>query len=339
MTILWMGALFACDPTTTDPTDDPCEEATSWADTDGDGFGDADAPVDACTPPAGHVTNADDCDDADPDIHPGQAEQCDAIDNDCSGVADDGLTFVDYYVDRDGDGYGAGTPVSSCTAVPDHVTQDGDCDDVDIDVNPDGVEICDAIDNDCSGAADDGLSFDDYFADGDGDGYGAGVAVSSCEPVPGFVTQDGDCDDTASEVNPAAPEICDAIDNDCAGGADDGLIFVDYYVDRDGDGYGTGAGVSACTTIAGSATQAGDCDDTDAAVNPGAVEICDDIDNDCANGIDEGLKTAYYVDGDGDGFGAGLAQLSCVPVVGRVTLEGDCDDADDTIHPAATETC
>ncbi|MEO0601539.1 MAG: putative metal-binding motif-containing protein, partial [Myxococcota bacterium] len=337
--IVCMGALFACDPTTSDIPDDPCEATTTWADADGDGFGDADAPVEACEAPAGHVTNARDCDDADPDVHPDQPERCDGIDNDCSGAADDGLSFDDYYVDGDGDGYGAGTPVSSCAPVPDHVTEGGDCDDVDNDVHPGGVEICDAIDNDCSGAADDGLTFDDYFVDDDGDGFGTGLAVSSCAAVPGFVTQDGDCDDAEADVNPAATEVCDAVDNDCVGGIDDGLVFVDYYVDRDGDGYGTGPGVSACATIAGSATQDGDCDDNAAAVNPGAVEICDEIDNDCANGIDEGLKTAYYADGDGDGYGTGAPELSCDPVVGRVTGDGDCDDADDAIHPGATEAC
>ena len=30
-----------------------------------------------------------DCDDQDPDVHPGVAEQCDGRDEDCSGVVDD----------------------------------------------------------------------------------------------------------------------------------------------------------------------------------------------------------------------------------------------------------
>ena len=44
-----------------------------------------------------------------------------------------------------------------------------------------------------------------------------------------------------------------------------------------------------------------DCDDNDAAISPGAVEICDNIDNNCENGID-GTFTVYQ-DLDGDGFG------------------------------------
>ena len=50
-----------------------------------------------------------DCDDKNPAVHPGATETCNAIDDDCNAKIDDGLTFVDYYVDFDGDGYGAGT--------------------------------------------------------------------------------------------------------------------------------------------------------------------------------------------------------------------------------------
>jgi hypothetical protein len=66
------------------------------------------------------------------------------------------------------------------------------------------------------------------------------LATSSCNPIVGSVLVDGDCDDNNAAVNPAATEICNGIDDDC-NGLDDGLVFLNYYVDADGDGFGAGA--------------------------------------------------------------------------------------------------
>ena len=46
-----------------------------------------------------------------------------------------------------------------------------------------------------------------------------------------------------------------------------------------------------------------DCDETDAAINAGATELCDGIDNNCDGFIDEGVSLFAYLDQDGDGFG------------------------------------
>ena len=63
-----------------------------------------------------------------------------------------------------------------------------------------------------------------FFADVDGDGYGDPTSsVEACEPPTGYVSNADDCDDTLASVNPAAPEICDGIDNDCDGDTDEGL--------------------------------------------------------------------------------------------------------------------
>ena len=84
-----------------------------------------------------------------------------------------------------------------------------------------------------------------------------------------------------------------------------------------------------------------DCDDTESTINPGAAEACDGIDNNCDGGIDEGVETAFYTDGDSDGYGdQDDIVYSCEESVdGRITTGGDCEDGDSSISPAADEDC
>jgi hypothetical protein len=129
------------------------------------------------------------------------------------------------------------------------------------------------------------------FTDADGDGYGAGQSIAVCEAGQYQVEVGGDCDDGAPQVHPGAPEICNGgIDDDCDGPADDddeATDRSDFYEDDDGDGYGAGAAVQACEISVGLADNELDCDDTDDAVHPDAVEICDGVDNDCDTGTSE----------------------------------------------------
>ncbi len=86
-----------------------------------------------------------------------------------------------------------------------------------------------------------------------------------------------------------------------------------------------------------------DCDDTDASVNPGATEVCDDIDNDCDGTVDEddaADATTWYMDADSDGFGdPAVTEQSCDTLSGYVTDSTDCNDGDGAVHPDATEVC
>jgi hypothetical protein len=64
-----------------------------------------------------------------------------------------------------------------------------------------------------------------WFRDQDGDGFGnAAVTQSACTQPTGFVGVSGDCNDTNGAMFPGNPEICDGLDNNCAGGIDDGFV-------------------------------------------------------------------------------------------------------------------
>jgi hypothetical protein len=83
-----------------------------------------------------------------------------------------------------------------------------------------------------------------------------------------------------------------------------------------------------------------DCDDTNAAINPGADELCSGIDENCNGEIDDGLATQiYYPDTDNDGFGDALGTPveACKAPTGFVADNTDCDDSDDSARPGATE--
>ena len=106
------------------------------------------------------------------------------------------------------------------------------------------------------------------------------------------MTDSSDCDDQDNDVYPQAQEFCNNEDDDCDGTVDepDALSFITWYEDLDGDGYGNDlVNSSECTQPAGYVTENGDCDDTDPGLSPGAVEICDEIDNNCDGTIDENL--------------------------------------------------
>ncbi len=178
-----------------------------------------------------------------------------------------------------------------------------------------------------------------FFADLDGDTFGAGAGVLSCGG-PGLVLNNTDCDDTNAAVNPGATEVCNTIDDDCDTFIDEGVQLT-FYQDSDGDGFGN-AGVTtlACSAPSGFVSDNTDCNDGNAAINPGASEVCDLIDNDCDTFIDEGVQLTFFQDADGDGFGnPGVTTLACTAPSGFVSNSGDCNDGNAAVNPTAAEVC
>ena len=304
-----------------------------YEDLDHDGHGDANVNQYLCSgdPGADWVEVGDDCDDADANNYPGNAEDCDEADNDCDGVQDNGILYTYWYVDADGDNHGDPNDYEYlCTGQPgvDYVLDGDDCDDADADNFPNNNEICDGQDNDCMGDIDEGF-------DVDGDGY------TICN---------GDCDDTRDDTYPGADEECNLNDDNCDGDIDEGQGNVgcsQYYLDADADGYGMGSGwYCLCEYAAGNdyVLNGQDCDDGDDNIYPGAPERCNNVDDNCNFQIDEGEDNAgcteYYRDLDADGYGdIDFSQCLCEEDVANdydVTNSEDCYDDNASANPDQT---
>ncbi len=319
-----------------DGVDQDCDGMESCIeDVDEDGFGNEAGDVItgslACDQP-GEALDTDDCDDTSADTFPGAPELCDGEDNNCDGDIDPDPQ-MSAFPDIDGDGYGdaGSTGIEVCEALTGVADNDLDCDDDDPDVNPDGVEEPDdGVDQDCSG---DELCYDDV----DGDGFSGLTLVSGDLDCSGFPDDGGDCDDNRPAVNPLAVEMCDDVDNNCDGQIDEGLNFIQYFLDGDQDGFGApSTAVTACSSPGGGyIAQGGDCDDENNAINPSATDVpADGVDQDCDGG------DTCFVDLDLDGFG-GLSTLSGSTLdcsaPGESPTNDDCDDTVAAVNPGATE--
>ena len=338
-----------------DPADN-CPKVVNplQADLDGDDVGDlCDPDMDGDQDP-----NELDCAPMDGAVYHGQYESCNEIDDNCDGQVDeeDALDCDALFYDFDGDDFGVSENVK-CLCAPKALytaPAGGDCSDYDETVNPGVDEVCNAKDDDCDGQVNEegATGCQVYFRDVDNDGFGmTGESKCLCAPDDPYVTKlDGDCNDYDGFAFPGATETCNGKDDNCNGETDElnAVGCSTYFMDADGDGYGI-PGDSQCHCSAHppySAKQIGewDCDDTDGAVHPKGLEVCNDKDDDCDGVTDEDEAegcTVYYLDGDHDGYGVALSfKCTCSPKLPYDTVKtGDCNDNDATMNPGATEEC
>jgi len=247
---------------------------TVWyADADGDGFGNPSVSQTVCVAPQGYVANNTDCNDNNANVN----------------------AVSTWFIDVDGDGYGSSaTSIQNCGQPAGYVANNTDCNDAVAAINPGAVEVYNGIDDNCNNAIDEGFTPVNYYLDNDGDGVGGNtVVVGITSPGPNYVLITGDCNDNNPAMYPGNNEVCDNLDNNCNGSIDEGLIFLTYFQDNDGDNFGNVAvTLSACSAPQGYVLDSTDCNDQNANINPSAIDIPGNgIDENC-NGIDAPIIAA-----------------------------------------------
>lgn len=234
------------------------------------------------------------------DSHRCSAERCNGLDDDCDGVTDPPGSYgcQPFFLDHDTDKWGA-LEASQCLCEPRHpysAVVTGDCDDEDPTRHPAALEACNGRDDNCNGQVDE-WTYDTCYRDNDGDGWGSLEAISSCDCPQGWVPISGDCNDWNASVQPDASEVCNGLDDDCDGLADEGLPTITVYLDNDGDGFPTSNAptLEACSVPFGFALPRDldndggtdwDCDDANISVHPQAVEVCNQRDDNCDGSTD-----------------------------------------------------
>ncbi len=349
------SGVFGLDCDDADSSIYPDAPDTWYDDTDSDCAGNSDWDADYDGYDSDRLSTGTDCDDASAIINPAPStnEDCGTTDDDnCDGSLDlQNATDCDvFYLDTDGDTYGATTSQCWCNAqvaTNYDALNDDDCNDGVAVINPAATEICDSAntDEDCDGTADNNDSSaassgkTTFYHDDDRDNYGdsSHSGAAYCDnPTTGsqtWVTDRTDCDDASDADYPGASEtVANGDDEDCDG--------VDScYTDSDSDNYGTTVVVDGsslnCTTGTGAPVST-DCDDASSSDYPGASETVANGDDEDCDGVD-----SCYTDSDNDGYGTTVvvdgSTLDCASGTGA-TVSTDCDDASSGDYPGATET-
>ena len=332
-----------CDTFIDDADLDITGQPTWYADADEDGYGDPAIFIVSCSQPVGYEDdNLDECPD-DPLKHETGFCGCGVADTDSDGdgtadcvdgcPADANKTQPGIcgcgVADTDTDGDGTADCNDACPQDPNKVAE-GICGCGVADTDTDGDGTVDCLDN-CPFNPDLTEPIV-WYADNDGDGFGnlAETQLSCAEPT-GYVLIAGDCNDADDLVFPGQIEVCNLIDDDCDGDIDDADSDVTgtliWYYDEDADGYGIASNtINACYPPVNYVGRSGDCNDMDPSINPSMEELCNGIDDNCNEEVDEG-RVCEEEDFDGDGILDD--EDNCPEDFNPDQVDSDCDTVGD----------
>jgi large repetitive protein len=361
-----------------DDGDGSVDDGPVWLapDGDGDGHGSAvqGADQEACGGEA--LASIADCDDGDPERFPGAPERCNGLDDDCDGEVDEGACSCDVVVTSARVVQVCTAVLLDWASARDACAAQGfslpligdqaDQDDIAAAVAPTAdlwLGLSDEVEGEWVWVDGTPLGYDNWRNNEPNNG-GTSMREEDCAEIEATGLWD---DQSCGDLQAYACEVpCEVgtwhldLDADglgdpatgrdgCVGAANEVLNALDcadgnpalpavWYEDGDGDGVGGEVAGIGCAPVGVSGD--GDCDDGNGQVWPGAPEVCNGLDDDCANGIDDGVGGPWWPDLDQDGWGDdGATPLTtlCPPDTPHVTRGGDCDDADEAVAPGAVD--